>query len=75
MVLDDTDFDEILEVIIETHDDMAGSELLSRAFVAERNKEKDIALFWTRAYLKLTQMEAVAPRPNFTTPKIVATKN
>lgn len=53
--------EDIVKSIHNSYGDLAASEVLTRALVAERGQDRDKALFWVQIYLALTTFEANTP--------------
>ncbi|MEW7008470.1 MULTISPECIES: hypothetical protein [unclassified Lentilitoribacter] len=57
MNVSDASIEDILSSL-ESYGDLAGSEVLTRALIAERNGERDKALFWFDVFKKLANQES-----------------
>ena len=53
--------DDIVKSISNSYGDLAASEVLTRALVAERNKDRSKAEFWMKIYKTLIAYEACTP--------------
>lgn len=57
-----TSFDELIDqakrTLVEIYRDLAPSEALTRALVAERDGNRDVALMWTAVYRKICDNES-----------------
>lgn len=61
MEADTAQIDDIVKSLIISYGDLAGSEVLTRALVAERNNKRDTATFWMQVFSSLTIYEATTP--------------
>jgi hypothetical protein len=61
MSAETADIDDIVKSISNSYGDLAASEVLTRALVAERNKDRSKAEFWMNIYQTLIAFEARTP--------------
>lgn len=57
MDMTDNELEDVLRSL-HIYGDLAGSEILTRALVAERNGDRKKALMWTKVFLALDKQEA-----------------
>lgn len=61
MSVEKANSEDIVKAISNSYGDLAASELLTRALVAERNEDRQKAIFWMKIYQTLTEFEANTP--------------
>ena len=57
MEADTAQIDDIVKSLIISYGDLAGSEVLTRALVAERNNKRDTATFWMQVFSRISSGE------------------